>query len=131
MTTRERAEVVMREGGTRLTAAASGLKRRKTTTIAAHSYTEPRPTRLYRDRADNYDAVSVIFDFSDLLAAGALQAFARASRPLTTVRQPMFEMGVKAAQLALRLAGPSGAGGARSGLRPSWSCVAYAASAQR
>jgi DNA-binding LacI/PurR family transcriptional regulator len=75
---------------------------------------------------DQHPALTAVFAGSDLLAAGALQAlyerrllvpdqasvigfddtFANHLAPaLTTVRQPMFEMGVKAAELALQLAG--------------------------
>ena len=75
---------------------------------------------------EQHPALTAVFAGSDLLAAGALQAlyerrmivpeqvsvigfddtFAKHLAPaLTTVRQPMFEMGEKAAQLALRLAG--------------------------
>jgi DNA-binding LacI/PurR family transcriptional regulator len=71
-------------------------------------------------------AVTAVVAASDLLAAGALQAlYERRIRvpdeasvigfddtfanhlapPLTTIRQPMFEMGAQAAELALRLAG--------------------------
>jgi len=71
-------------------------------------------------------AMTAVFAGSDLLAAGALQAlYERGIRvpdeasvigfddtyakhlapPLTTVRQPMFEMGVQAAALAMKLAG--------------------------
>jgi len=79
-------------------------------------------TRLLTQHPD----VTAVFAGSDLLAAGALQAlYERRMRvpdkasvigfddtfathlapPLTTVRQPMFEMGVEAARLALKLAG--------------------------
>lgn len=75
---------------------------------------------------DRHPGVTAVFAASDLLAAGALQAlydrrirvpqkmsvigfddtFAQHLAPaLTTVRQPTFEMGAKAAALALRLAG--------------------------
>jgi DNA-binding LacI/PurR family transcriptional regulator len=74
---------------------------------------------------DQHPGLTAVFAGSDLLAAGALQAlyerrmlvpdqasvigfddtFAKHLAPaLTTVRQPMFEMGVRAAELALRLA---------------------------
>jgi LacI family transcriptional regulator len=74
---------------------------------------------------EQHPAVTAVFAGSDLLAAGALQAlyergirvpdeasvigfddtFAQHLAPaLTTVRQPMFEMGVEAARLAMRLA---------------------------
>ncbi|HXE45643.1 MAG TPA: LacI family DNA-binding transcriptional regulator [Conexibacter sp.] len=74
---------------------------------------------------EQHPAVTAVFAGSDLLAAGALQAlyerrirvpeemsvigfddtFAQHLAPtLTTVRQPMFEMGVEAAGLAMRLA---------------------------
>jgi DNA-binding LacI/PurR family transcriptional regulator len=73
-----------------------------------------------------HPGVTAVFAASDLLAAGALQAlyerrirvpddasvigfddtFARHLAPaLTTVRQPMFDMGAQAAALAMRLAG--------------------------
>ena len=75
---------------------------------------------------DQHPAVTAVVAASDLLAAGALQAlYERRIRvpdeasvigfddtfaghlapPLTTVRQPMFEMGAQAAALALDLAG--------------------------
>ena len=78
--------------------------------------------------------VTAVLAGSDLLAAGALQAlYERRIRvpdeasvigfddtfaghlapPLTTVRQPMFEMGARAAALALDLAESSAAGAAR------------------
>jgi LacI family transcriptional regulator len=76
-------------------------------------------TRLLRQST----GLTAVFAASDVLAAGALQAlYARRARvpdrmslvgfddtyakhlapPLTTVRQPMFEMGAKAANLAIR-----------------------------
>ena len=76
---------------------------------------------------DQHPALTAVFAASDLLAAGALQAlyerrvevpgqvsvigfddtYAKHLAPaLTTVRQPMFEMGMRAAQLALELGGP-------------------------
>jgi DNA-binding LacI/PurR family transcriptional regulator len=75
---------------------------------------------------EQHPAVTAVFAGSDLLASGALQAlYERRIRvpdqasvigfddtyakhlapPLTTVRQPMFEMGEAAAKLALHLAG--------------------------
>jgi DNA-binding LacI/PurR family transcriptional regulator len=74
---------------------------------------------------DQHPALTAVFAGSDLLAAGVLQAlyerrmivpdqasvigfddtYAKHLAPaLTTVRQPMFEMGVRAAELALQLA---------------------------
>jgi LacI family transcriptional regulator len=73
-----------------------------------------------------HPGVTAVVAASDLLAAGALQALyerriavpdeasvigfddtfaSHLAPPLTTIRQPMFEMGAQAAELALRLAG--------------------------
>jgi LacI family transcriptional regulator len=73
-----------------------------------------------------HPSITAVLAASDLLAAGALQALyerriavpdeasvigfddtfaSHLAPPLTTIRQPMFEMGAKAAELALQLAG--------------------------
>jgi DNA-binding LacI/PurR family transcriptional regulator len=75
---------------------------------------------------EQHPGATAVFAASDLLAAGALQALyerrirvpeqasvigfddtyaSHLAPALTTVRQPMFEMGVKAAELAMQLAG--------------------------
>jgi LacI family transcriptional regulator, galactose operon repressor len=85
---------------------------------------------------EQHPALTAVFAASDLLAAGALQAFyerrihvpgemsiigfddtfAKHLAPaLTTVRQPMFEMGARAAELAMQLAGSE-----RRGTREAW-----------
>jgi DNA-binding LacI/PurR family transcriptional regulator len=79
-----------------------------------------------RRMLEQHPAVTAVVAASDLLAAGALQALyerrtvvpdeasvigfddtfaSHLAPPLTTIRQPMFAMGVEAATLALRLAG--------------------------